>query len=71
MSRSYVGALVRLCHKVETRSGTKFLEGTLMRVVDSTSAGLTLVCYKRGWRLSVRNVQRYSVEVVEWKKEKG
>lgn len=41
-----------------------------MRVTNSTSHGLTLRCYKRGWGVWIRNVSRSHVEVIEWFKPK-
>jgi len=67
MSRSYVGASVRLRREVRTKGGTKFREGTLMKVSGSEGrGGLSLYCYKRGFRMSIRGVNRSDVVVVSW-----
>jgi hypothetical protein len=70
VSRSYIGAKVRLTRDVVTRGGQTFKKGLVMRVIDSVSSGLWLRCWKRGFCSSVRNVSKYEVEVVEWPKKK-
>lgn len=65
-TKTYIGALVRLRWDIETRGGTKFRKGLVMRCIDSTSSGLELRCYKRGWGNGIRSVSKSSVEVIEW-----
>jgi hypothetical protein len=70
MSRSYVGAKVRLRCDIRTRAGVRFREGTLMRVSSSNGrGGLALYCYKRGHCMWITGVRRSEVTVVSWTKE--
>lgn len=69
-SRSYVGAKVRLLRDITTNGGTRFRQGVIMKVLESYGrGGLSMVCYKRGHAMHLRGVNRYEVEVVEWRKK--
>lgn len=68
--KTYIGALVRLNRDITTTGGTKFKAGLRMRCVGSTSGGLELRCYKRGWREYVVGIPKWWVTVIEWPKDK-
>lgn len=70
-SKSYIGAKVRLLRDHRTQGGTTFRKGVVMKVWDSTSGGLSLGCYVRGWGYHITGVSKRDVEVIEWKKAKG
>ena len=69
MTKSYIGAKVRLLRDISTRGGTKFRAGVVMRCRDSTSGGLCLSVYSRGWCHAITGVSKRDVEVVEWPQE--
>lgn len=69
MARSYIGALVRINRDITTRGGTKFREGLKMRVYASTSGGLSLRAFKRGWWYGVTGIPKWYVTVIAWPKK--
>jgi hypothetical protein len=69
--KSYIGAKVRLNRDFRTRGGTTFKQGVIMKVAASTSAGLTLGCWVRGWYEGISCVRKHDVTVVEWPEPKG
>ncbi len=62
----YAGAKVKILRDINTTGGTKFRAGVVMRVSDSTSAGLTLYCTVRGYYRAVSGIPKHDVEVLEW-----
>lgn len=70
MARSYVGAKVRLLWDHYTTAGTRFREGTIMKVIGSSGrGGLWLMCYKRGHEMRIHGIKRRHVAVVSWPKK--
>lgn len=63
--KEYVKAKVRLLRDLSTRGGLTLRKGVLMRVVDSTTHGLHLRTFVRGWAYDITQCSVNDVEVVE------
>lgn len=66
-TKSYIGALVSLNRRIETKGGIVFNVGVRMRVIDSKSNGLTLWVRTKTGSASVIGVEKSAVTVLEWK----